>query len=145
MQGTLLEAAGGKSKLTLLSSSMHRNLCVQPYNRHFTSERESRRHRHSLGRIRILVHSPDPVGYALVPPNRFPLGFLKWNRIPNSTKIGVRWRNSVKYKFAAIFFWTLLLEEGGWSSELQHSMLKVFPAESKDQLKPAILTIHIKN
>lgn len=108
--GDPVGGCGGKSKLTLLSSSMHWNLCAQPYNRHFTSERESHSHRHSEGRIRVFVHSPDLICYTLVPPNRFSLRFLKWNKIPNSTKIGVRWRNSVKYKFAAIFlvlyFWS---------------------------------------
>lgn len=110
--GDLVGGCGGKSMLTLLSSFMHWNLCGQPYNRHFTSERESHSHRHSEGRIRIFVHSPDLICYTLVPPNRFPLRFLKWKKTPNSTKIGVRWRNPVKYKFAAIF-WILYFWSGG--------------------------------
>lgn len=109
--GDPVGGCGGKSMLTLLSSSMHWNLCAQPYNRHFTSERESHSHRHSEGRIRVFVHSPDLICYTLVPPNRFPLRFLKWNKIPNSTKIGVRWRNC-EIQICCYFSGPLLLEWG---------------------------------
>lgn len=109
--GDPVGGCGGKSMLTLLSSSMHWNLCAQPYNRHFTSERESHSHRHSEGRIRVFVHSPDLICYTLVPPNRFPLRFLKWNKIPNSTKIGVRWRNC-EIQICCYFSGPQLLEWG---------------------------------